>query len=75
MTKEDRAKCDRIFKAFEAAFEELSEAKLAEIVSAMESIPEPSIGCSSYTPRWLYYTPRWLYDIADISLANVKYRK
>jgi hypothetical protein len=68
MTKEDRAKCDRIFKAFEAAFEELSEAKLKEIVSAMESIPGPTIGGSSYTPRWLY-------DVADTKLACVKYRK
>jgi hypothetical protein len=68
MTKEDRAKIDRIYKAFEAAFEELSEAKLKEIVSAMESIPGPTIGGSSYTPRWLY-------DVADISLANVNYRK
>lgn len=67
MTKQDRAKCERIYEAFEAAFEVLPEEQLAEIVNAMQSFPGPIIGGSTYTPRWLY-------DVAEIKLARVKYR-
>ena len=64
MTKEERAKIDRIYEAFEVAFEALSEDKLAEIVNAMKD--GPIIGGSIYTPRWLF-------DTADLSLVRMKH--
>jgi len=60
MTKEDRAKIERIYEAFEAAFEELSTDKLTEIVNAMKD--GPIIGSSIYTPRWLF-------DTAELNLT------
>jgi hypothetical protein len=52
MTKEERAKCDAIAKAFANAFKELSKERINEIVAAMES--GPITGGSAYTPIWLY---------------------
>ena len=64
MTKEERAKCDRIYEAFEVAFESLSDAKLEEIINAMKD--GPIIGGSIYTPRWLFET-------AELSLVRKRH--
>jgi|LakMenEpi03Aug12_release.lakeMendotaPanAssembly.Ray.scaffolds.fasta_scaffold326238_2 hypothetical protein len=65
MTKEDRAKIERIYNAFEAAFEALSVDKLTEIINAMKA--GPIIGSSIYTPRWLF-------DTAELNLLGAKIR-